>query len=116
MLNFRQFLVNASGFLNGTNDLGAYLKPNLPLPTATVPTISTAQPVEVFRVKRRGNSYEILASNNVTWYCPADHYIHLLNQKKAPEVGDKVNLEFYKDGTLKNFAIVTKKQAGLADG
>lgn len=115
LLNFRQFMTNAASFLNGSNDIGPDLEPRLAQISLSMPTTSTKAPVKVYSIERRGKSYEIKAENNVTWNCPASHYLNLQNMGKAPQVGDKINLEFYRDGSVKSFNIAQKTQRGLAD-
>jgi hypothetical protein len=115
LLNFKQFVTNASSWLNGSNDNGPNGEPRLPQVSLGMPTTATKEPVQVYSVLRKGKSYEIKAENNVTWNCPAAHYIHLQNVNKAPQVGDKINLEFYRDGSVKSFGIAQKNERGLAD-
>jgi len=114
MLNFKQFITNAAAFLNGNNETDPLGQLKLPLTTVDIPTTRLKEPVEVFRVKRIGKAYEICAENNISWYCPAMHYIHLLHHGKAPQVGDKVMLEFYRDGSVKSFNVVKKRERGFA--
>lgn len=115
MLNFKQFLSNASAWLNGSNENDPLGQLKLPTADMEMPTTNTKEPVEIFRICKRGKSYEICAENNISWYCPAMHYIHLLHIGKAPVVGDKVMLEFYKDGSVKSYNIVKKRRIpGLA--
>lgn len=115
MMNFKQFMTNASSWLSGSNDNGPDGESRLPQISLGIPTTSTKEPVRVYSILRRGKSYEIKAENNVTWNCPAPQYIHLQNVGKAPEVGDKITLEFYRDGSVKSFNIAQKNQRGLAD-
>mgnify|MGYP007044009551 CR=1 FL=1 len=115
MLNFKKFLANAATFLNGSNDNDPLGQLKLPLVNVDIPTISTAQPVQIFKVARKGKSYEICAENNISWYCPASQYIHLMQIGKAPQIGDKVTIDFYKDGSVKSYAIVSRNEKGLAD-
>lgn len=114
-LNFKQFMTNASAWLNGSNDVGPNMEPRLPQVSLSMPTTATKEPVQVYSVLRKGKTYEIKAENNVTWNCPAPHYIHLQNVGKAPQVGDKISLEFYRDGSVKSFNVAQKGQRGLAD-
>jgi hypothetical protein len=114
MLNFKQFMQKAAAWLNGSNDTDPMGQLNLPINSIEIPTTSTKSPVEIYRVRRQGKTYEICAENNITWYCPAMHYIHLLHIGKAPQVGDKVMLEFYRDGSVKSYSIVSKRQRGFA--
>jgi len=114
MLNFKQFITNAAAFLNGSNETDPMGQLKLPITDVEMPTTMTKEPVTIFRIQKRGKSYEICAENNISWYCPAMHYIHLLNVGKAPQVGDKVMLEFYKDGSVKSFKILRRRERGLA--
>ncbi len=113
IMNFKQFMTNATSWLNGSNDVGPDLEPRLSQISLSMPTTSTKEPVLVYKIERRGKSYEIKAENNVTWNCPAAHYLHLQNVGKAPQVGDKINLEFYRDGSVKSFNIAQKFQRAL---
>lgn len=114
ILNFKQFMQNAATWLNGSNDTDPMGRPLLPLNTVSIPTEWTKEPVKIFRVCKKGKAYEICAENNISWYCPAMHYIHLLHIGKAPQVGDHVMLEFYRDGSVKTYKIVKKREIGLA--
>lgn len=112
-LNFKQFMTNAASWLTGDSENDPMGRPLLPQADLSMPTTSTKEPVQIFKVARKGRSYEIHAENNISWYCPAEHYVHLMNVGKAPKVGDKVSLEFYKDGSVKSYNIV-KQERGLA--
>jgi hypothetical protein len=115
MLDFKQFITNAGAFLSNGNDYDSVTKQlRLPDTTADIPTISTNKPVKIFKIKRTGKTYEICAENNVIWNCPAHHYEYLNLVGKAPHVGDRVDLTFYKDGTVKSFNLVKHhKQTAL---
>lgn len=104
MLNFKKFLTNVGAFSNGTNDYDYYTHQMLlPLDTIDLPTHSTPNPVKVFKINKKGKSYEICAEQNVTWYIPCKHYEHLLKTGKAPQVGDKIMLTFCNDGSVQSF-------------
>lgn len=105
MLNFRQFLQNASQFLTQAHDLGG-LTAAVRLPEdGEIPT-KESRPVLVHGVVRRGKSYEVRGENNMVWNCPTQHFEYLRRLGKAPEVGDKVQLTFHLDGSVKSFRVV----------
>lgn len=114
MLNFKTFIQNAAAFINSGNETGSDGRLNLPEMDVELPTTTTKEPVRIYRVRKTGKTYEINAENNVSWYCPAPHYVRLLMAGKAPQVGDKVMLEFYRNGVVKSFRIVSKRTPGLA--
>jgi hypothetical protein len=103
MLNFRQFLNNASRFLTApatVPDLG------LSADRLDIPTVEMDRPVTVHSVRRHGRVYEIRAENNFSWSCPAPHFEALQRMGKAPGVGDAIRLTFYKDGSVQSFRVV----------
>ena len=100
LLNFRQFVTNAAALLNTNVDL--------PHVSLDMPTTATARAVEVFSVHRKGKTYEIKAEDNVAWFCPAEQYIHLMHAGRAPRAGDKIRLEFYRDGSVKSCDVVSR--------
>jgi hypothetical protein len=109
MMNFKKFMTNASSWLNDNSNNGLNQEPSMPHVSLSMPTTSTKEPVKVYSIQRRGKSYEIKAENNVTWNCPASHYMSLDNIGKAPHIGDKIHLEFYRNGSVKSFSVVQKK-------
>lgn len=114
-LNFKQFMTNAASWYSGDNTIGPDLEAGMAKLTMSTPTTSTRNPVEVFSVEKKGKTYEILADGNISWGCPASQYNHLMQIGKAPQKGDKITLEFFRDGSIKTFNIVQKKERGLAN-